>query len=545
MAQVNPIVGNFIYNTKKILDFSEKAKQLDARVIIFPELVVTGYPPEDLLLKPRFIEKNQDAIQKLCSELPKDISVILGFVHTDSFGKRYNAAGVIEDRKVQAVYHKRALPNYSVFDEKRYFEMGKDVLIYSKENWQIGITICEDVWQESRVIDAVFEQGANLLINISASPFYINKFAERLTRMQDIAVSSGCPVFYTNLVGGQDELIFDGQSFAVDGRGQLLAQAKRFQEDLVIVDVQKQHQTKPVTNKINYRSFTTIEQPYPPGEVYEALVCGLKDYVVKNNFKEVILGLSGGIDSALVAAIACDALGKEKVHSIFMPSRFSSKESLDDAEAVAKNLGMSFKIISIEPLFEKYLAILTPFFKGKARDLTEENIQARIRGNILMAMSNKFGYLVLITGNKSEMSVGYCTLYGDMAGGLAVIKDISKTLVYQLCRWRNQKNQVIPERIFTKEPTAELRENQKDSDSIPPYDVLDPILKAYVEEGATLDDLLKRGLDKTIVEKIVRLVDLNEYKRRQGPPGLKVTRLAFGKDWRFPITNHFSKNFEK
>lgn len=534
LAQMNPIVGNFEKNYQKINSWIQKAKHQKVDLIIFPEMALLGYPPEDLLLKPGFIRENRNWMHALIQDVG-DISVVVGFVDQIE-GRLYNAAGFIHDHQLKEIYHKQRLPNYGVFDEKRYFSSGqKNQYIQIKEKTFL-LTICEDVWDIEYLENQYIQDGSphiDGILNLSASPYQIHKINDRYHMLQQVAIKFQAPIFYVNIVGGQDEIIFDGQSMVVNAKGEIVFKAKSFDEDLTVIQLETIDQRE---------IFSLASNKKPLEEIYQALVCGLKNYVIKNGFKEVILGLSGGVDSALVAVLAKDALGSDSVHTLFMPSRFSSNESFEDAQQLSEMLKVHFDVIEIEPMFQPYLKSLDPFFKDTPMNTTEENLQARIRGDIVMAFSNKFGYLVLVTGNKSEMSVGYCTLYGDMAGGLAVIKDVNKTLVYELCRYRNTlADHPIPERILTKEPTAELRDNQKDTDSLPPYDLLDPILKAYVEEGATLDDLLQMDYDPDVVRKIVRLVDLNEYKRRQGPPGLKITPRAFGKDWRFPITNHFSK----
>jgi NAD+ synthase (glutamine-hydrolysing) len=523
LSQINTTVGDIDGNIKKIIYFTEKAKKFNLDLIIFPELATTGYPPEDLLLKPKFIEENIRALSEIIKNT-ENIAVILGFVDKYS-DKIYNAAGLIQNKNLLGVYHKILLPNYGVFDEKRYFEEGKEPKVFEIFDKKIAINICEDIWDENGPGKYQSEQNVDLMINISASPYHKGKCKEREKMLAKRAKKYRTKLFYCNLVGGQDELVFDGASLIFDKNGKLVARAKQFEEDLLIYEEETKCRIE--------RNLDEYE------EIYRALVLGIRDYVLKNNFKKVVIGLSGGIDSSLTATIAVDALGRENVIGVFMPSKYNSEQSKIDAETLAKNLDIKFITIPIDSILKTYLISLDKEFIGTRKDITEENLQARIRGNILMALSNKFGYLVLTTGNKSEMACGYATLYGDMAGGFAPLKDVPKTLVYKVAEWRNEKNKVIPENIFTKAPTAELRENQKDEDTLPPYNLLDKILHYYIEEDRSIDEIISFGFDKEIVLKVINMVDSAEYKRRQAPPGIKITHKAFGKDRRMPITNKF------
>jgi NAD+ synthase (glutamine-hydrolysing) len=566
IAQINPTVGDLSGNVKKIISHIGGAKKLGANIVAFPELAVTGYPPEDLLLKPHFIQDNIDALDKI-KEASKDIIVIAGFV--DRNEGIYNAAAVISGGKLADVYHKKHLPNYGVFDEYRYFKPGKKYPVYDIGGTDIGVNVCEDIWTEKGPAKVQALSGAEVIININASPYHVGKvfFRENLVRKR--AMECKASIVYVNMVGGQDELVFDGGSFAVNDKGDILVRGKQFSEELIAVDIDVQGKKKdlPQRNKRALRTImrtgelvenikiastltrkqkTALRKKKPvqrsdSEEVYEALLLGTRDYVRKNGFKGVVIGISGGVDSALVTTIAVDALGRENVHGLFMPSKYTSKESREDSHSHAKNLGIKITTIPIDGIFKSYLKIISQHFIGLKTDITEENLQARIRGNILMAFSNKFSWLVLTTGNKSEMSVGYATLYGDMAGGFAVIKDVPKTMVYKLCEWRNTKagKKLIPERILWKEPTAELRPDQKDTDALPPYPLLDPILKAYVEEDKSFDEIMKMGCEVECAQRVISMIDHAEYKRRQAPPGIKITPKAFGKDRRFPITNRY------
>ena len=568
LGQINVSVGDIEGNLKKIVKYIIAAKKSGVDIICFPELAITGYPPEDLLLKPSFIEANLKALDEV-RKATDSITVIAGFA--DKNQDIYNSAAIIHNKVLIDVYHKCYLPNYSVFDENRYFQAGVRVPVYRLGDFVFGVNICEDIWYPG---DPTRKQAllgdAQIILNISSSPYYASKVQARermlLTRASDYSVVIG----FCNLVGGQDELIFDGHSVIIDERGEVLARASGFEEELLIADVNVQRVFPsrlhdPRRRKEKYvirledkdvgvfklevgdlsRNSRPTVTPKVAGfmefeeEVFQALVMGTRDYVKKNRFAKVVIGLSGGVDSSLVSAIAVEALGKENVVGVSMPSRYSSKGSKVDAERLSKNLGIELNAIPIEPAFSAYLEMFSGVFAGKGQDVTEENLQARIRGNILMALSNKFGWLVLTTGNKSETSVGYSTLYGDMAGGFSVIKDVPKTLVYGLAEFYNswKGQEIIPKSVISKRPSAELRPNQLDVDSLPSYDVLDPILKAYVEEDLSIEEIVAQGFEQEMVDRIVRMVDLNEYKRRQSPPGIKITPRAFGKDRRFPITN--------
>ncbi len=566
LAQINPTVGDLSENVKKIISGIKRARKLKADIVAFPELAVTGYPPEDLLLKPQFIRDNIEALNKVVAA-SHDINVVVGFV--DQKEGIYNAAGVISHGRLIDVYHKKHLPNYGVFDEYRYFKSGKRYPVYDLGGVCIGVNICEDIWQEQSPAQIQALSGAEVIININASPYHMGKASFRENLVRNLSLECGTIFVYVNTVGGQDELVFDGGSLVIDSNGRLLAKGAQFKEELITVDIE----VTGIKKAVSYRRGRGLKAILQKGEyvekikipsallgdrktvykrrkvrklseqeeVYKALLLGTRDYVCKNGFKGVVIGMSGGVDSALVATIAVDALGKKNVHGLFMPSMYTSKESYEDALGIAKNLDMEIIEVPISGIFKAYLKILTDPFKGMESDITEENLQARIRGNLLMAFSNKFGWLVLTTGNKSEMSVGYATLYGDMAGGFAVIKDVPKTLVYKLCEWRNMKTGKgpIPERVLWKDPTAELKPDQRDTDTLPPYPVLDPILKAYVEEDRSFDEIMKMGCDVVCARKVIGMIDRSEYKRRQAPPGIKITPRAFGKDRRFPITNRY------
>jgi NAD+ synthase (glutamine-hydrolysing) len=570
LAQINHIVGGLEGNSKKVIDYINKAKKSNAEIIAFPEMALTGYPPEDLLLKPEFIDDNLNYLNNLLKHV-NDIIVIVGFV--DRGDDIYNAAAVLQNQKIVGVYHKKFLPNYGVFDEDRYFQAGKEVQIFNFNDVKFGVNICEDIWYPGGPTrDQTLYGGAELIINISSSPYHFGKARSRFQMLSTRAEDNDTIVAYVNTVGGQDELVFDGNSMVFSEDGKLLCKAPSFEECLLMITLhpdkvfskrlhdprrRKERYIIPpdkVINIINLESsvrvkgskfmesgvtnFLDMEE-----EVYTALIIGLKDYVRKNHFEKVVIGISGGIDSALVVAIAVDALGKDNVIGVSMPSKYTSMESKKDAKKLAKNFGIKLFEISIDNLFESFLKNLKPVFKNQSLGITEENIQARIRGSILMSLSNKFGWLVVATGNKSEISVGYCTLYGYMVGGFSVIKDVPKTMVYDLVKYRNKvaKSDIIPESIIKKAPSAELSPNQKDTDSLPPYDVLDPILRAYVENDFSPDEIVSMGYDSETVNKVMKLVDDNEYKRRQAAPGIKITHRAFGKDRRFPITNNFNK----
>jgi NAD+ synthase (glutamine-hydrolysing) len=569
LAQVNTTVGDLDGNAALILRGVAAAREARADLVVFPELTLTGYPPEDLLLRPQFIADNLAALDRVARQV-KGIAAVVGFA--DRQDDIYNAAAFIHGGRVIATQHKTYLPNYGVFDENRYFQAGVRSSTVMLNGITIGCNICEDIWfpeGPTRVQSLVGD--AEVIVNISASPYQRGKLQVREEMLATRAMDNLVVVAYANLIGGQDELVFDGNSLVVDQSGTVIARGRAFEEDLVIADVDvdavsrtRLHDTRRrrerrvlerrgvsvdrVVVSSRYRAMTRRlvhggipASPSPLEEVYRALVLGIGDYTRKNGFGKVVIGLSGGIDSALTAVLAIDAVGTRNVISVFMPSPFSSVESREDAAALARNLGIRLITLPITPIFQAYRTILAPAFKGRRPDTTEENLQARIRGNLLMALSNKYGWLVLTTGNKSEMSVGYTTLYGDMAGGFAAIKDVPKTLVYELARWRNgrEADPLIPKRVFTRPPTAELCPNQKDQDSLPPYEVLDPLVRGYVEEDKSPDDLVAAGFDRRTVQQVVGLVDHSEYKRRQSPPGVKITHRALGKDRRMPITNRY------
>ena len=530
LAQINTTVGDFSGNTALILDYVTWAKKAKADLVVFPELALCGYPPEDLLLKPHFIENNLKAIALLAKKT-QGIMAMVGFVDADAKGNIYNAAAIIENGKISGVYHKKELPNYGVFDEKRYFTAGdsKDGLITIK-GVTVGLSICEDIWVDQSVYARQSKKGAKVLINISSSPYETGKLKKRQELLSRRAKETNTTIVYCNLVGGQDELVFDGASMVVNAQGKTLAQAKQFKEELLLCNLAL---SRPAI----------VPALDESEEIYQALVLGTKDYVSKNGFSKVALGLSGGIDSALVAAIAVDALGAENVTAISMPSRFNAKATRQDARIIANNLGIEFKEIPIVSVQNMYLKLLRKYFKGTAVNIAEENLQARIRGNILMAFSNKFGWLILTTGNKSEMAVGYCTLYGDMSGGFAPLKDIFKTKIYELTRWRNAqgKDAIIPKSVLLRSPTAELKANQTDEQSLGAYEQLDEVLKAYVEQHQSVGAMARDNQKLAYIQKTLNLVDRNEYKRRQAPPGIKITARAFGRDWRLPITNKYKE----
>ncbi len=570
LSQVNMSVGDISGNLKRIINSIKKAKLKQADIVCFPELAITGYPPEDLLLKPKFIEDNIKALEEI-KKHTDGIVAIVGFV--DRKEDIFNAAAIIQNKEIVDVYHKSYLPNYGVFDENRYFQMGSRIPVYKMGDLTFGVNICEDIWYPGDPIKSqVLLGNAQLIINLSSSPYYSGKPEIREKMITTRARDYNSLIAFCNLVGGQDELVFDGSSFVTDENGEILVRSSSFEEDLIFCDLNtdkvfRSRLHDPKTRKKKYKmSFdenkvetivlenikkkkktklkpSTNKRLDRNSELLSALVMGTKDYVKKNGFKKVVLGLSGGIDSSIVAAIATEALGNKNVIGVSMPSMFSSKGSIKDAEILSKNLGIKLYKIGIKESYDEFNKMLSTVFSGLDNDTTEENLQARIRGNILMALSNKFGWLVLTTGNKSELAVGYSTLYGDMAGGFSVIKDVPKTMVYKLSNYYNEMKgkSVIPESVIKKPPSAELRPNQKDTDSLPPYEVLDRILKAYVEEDLSLEDIVALGENKTVVKKIIKMVDLNEYKRRQSPPGIKITSRAFGKDRRFPITNLYKQ----
>ncbi len=599
MAQINPTVGAIGRNSRKILSFIERAARMDCDLVVFPELALTGYPPEDLLLNPRFITDNMKAIADI-SQKVKGITALVGFVDRGRDGELYNGAAILHKGTIAGLCHKIRLPNYGVFDEQRYFKAGDLPTSFTLNGLNVGVGICEDLWFAGGAARLQMLSGAHAIVNLNASPFDSGKLMRREELIGQRVRENKVAIIYNNLVGGQDELIFDGQGMVVDERARVLARGKAFGEDLFVVDLdttglQKARRADKKERELLLKDLTergdlnkvrlirlakedrkkdkvdiprracgvrlVAEQVLPDGrrsvkevnssqgvepereldDTLSALVLGIRDYAKKNGFKRCVIGLSGGIDSALVAVVAAKALGAENVTGVFMPSRYSSEDSREDAELIAKNLCIDYRDISITPTFNSYLQSLERDFKGTQSGVAEENLQARTRGNLIMALSNKFGWLVLTTGNKSEMAVGYATLYGDMAGGFAVIKDVPKLLVYRLSEYINLKagSALIPERIITKAPTAELRPDQCDQDTLPPYEILDPILKAYVEDNQCVSEIVAMGFDKAVVKRIITMVDRSEYKRRQSPPGIKITTRAFGKDRRMPITNGY------
>ena len=546
IAQLNLTVGDMTGNAQKIVAAAQAAYAQGARLVLTPELSICGYPAEDLLLRRSFIAACDDAVKAVAQALAglKGLHVVVGHptggdIRSKSVQvqRRYNAASVLSEGRVLETYAKRELPNYQVFDERRYFTPGQGTCVFQVEGVNVGLLICEDAWFEEPALLAK-ESGAELLVVINASPFHVGKGGERVARMAERARAVGLPLVYAHVVGGQDEVVFDGASFALDADGELVGRAPGFQEDLFPV------QTERVEGRLKLTAHITHERS-PEADLWDALVLGVRDYIGKNGFPGVLLGLSGGIDSALVLAIAVDALGREKVRTVMMPSPYTAEMSWVDARDMAHRLGVRYDEISIVPEFEAFKASLATEFKGLPEDTTEENIQARVRGVFLMALSNKFGSIVLTTGNKSEMATGYCTLYGDMAGGFAVIKDVLKTTVFKLARWRNVHDPYgtgispIPDRIITRPPSAELRPGQVDQDSLPPYEVLDAILERYMEDDQGVDEVIAAGFDPALVQRVARLIRINEYKRRQAPVGIRVTHRSFGKDWRYPITGKF------
>jgi NAD+ synthase (glutamine-hydrolysing) len=575
------VVGDLDGNFRKIKGWLREARKAKADLVAFPELAVTGYPPEDLLLKPRFVHENRRTLQEVSREC-RGIAAVVGYVAQGEVyeskadhpmvlpaGRHglYNAAAVIADQRLIATYAKLYLPNYGVFDESRYFHPGRRATVIVLNGTSVGINVCEDIWLPEGPTRAQAAAGAEVIVNINASPFHVGKGRAREQMLATRAQDNGVVISYTNTVGGQDELVFDGNSLVIDQYGEILLRGKAFEEDLLICDlnmapvararlghgrkkwlaasslpVQRIVLSHRYVPKTRSRLVPTHVSPLDPlEEVYRALMLGVRDYVQKNGFTRVVIGLSGGIDSALTAVIAADALGSANVVGLFMPSPYTSRESREDVKELVGRLGIQLRTISITGIFRSQLRALASMFEGRRPDETEENLQARIRGTLLMALSNKFGYLVLTTGNKSEMSVGYATLYGDMAGGFAVIKDVPKTMVYDLARLRNRmgRNAIIPKRILDKPPSAELKPDQRDEDSLPPYSVLDPILKAYVEEDRSIEEIIDMGFDRKTVARIITMVDRSEYKRRQAPIGIKITHRAFGKDRRMPITNGY------
>jgi NAD+ synthase (glutamine-hydrolysing) len=559
-AQLNVVVGDLEGNAARIIEAYDEAEAAGCDLVVFPELTVTGYPPEDLLLRPAFVAQAAEMLDKIAARTARAAAVI-GYPELDR--DLHNAAAVCANGRVYGTYRKRLLPNYAVFDEQRYFVAPREPLpLFDIAGVKVGVSICEDAWSPTGPILAEADGGAQLIVNLNASPYYAQRLAERESMLATRAADASVPIVYANLVGGQDELVFDGASLVFDEHGVLVARAKQFERDLLVVDVDVRAGSRTRARDARGRveslplpethvSDRRPEQPRiaarveptlaPVHEVYAALVLGTRDYVRKNGFSDVLVGLSGGIDSALVAAIAVDALGAEHVAGVLMPSRYSSDHSISDALALVANLGIRSYTVPIEPAHAAFESMLAPLFEGTGSGLAEENVQARVRGNVLMTISNKFGWMVLTTGNKSEMATGYATLYGDMAGGFAVIKDVPKTLVYALCDDLNERSgrAVIPQSVIDKPPSAELAPGQLDSDSLPPYDVLDPIIEGYVEDDLSVGELVTRGHDPELAGRVARMVDRNEYKRRQAAPGVRVSPKAFGKDRRLPITNRW------
>ena len=562
VAQLNFVVGDLAGNAQKIVDAARSSYATGCRLLLTPELSICGYAAEDLFLRPAFITECNDAVKTVARELAglKNMIVVVGHPHGVSEGgsadggdakglrtksvavpDRHNAASVISEGRVLATYAKRELPNYQVFDERRYFTPGKGVCVFDagegESRLKVGLLICEDAWFEEPARLAK-EAGAELLAVINASPFHVGKGGEREATMRTRVLATGLPMVYAHLVGGQDEVVFEGHSFALNVDGSVAGRAPSFEENMFVAHVEYTHSAIQIKARI-------APERTQDADLWDALVLGVRDYIRKNGFPGVLLGLSGGIDSALVLAVAVDALGKDKVRTLMMPSPYTADISWIDAREMARRMDVRYDEISIQPEFEAFKASLAGEFKGQAEDTTEENIQARIRGTLLMALSNKFGSIVLTTGNKSELATGYCTLYGDMAGGFAVIKDLAKTTVFRLARWRNLHDpygtglEPIPERIITRPPSAELRPDQKDQDSLPPYEVLDAILERYMENDQSTEDIIAAGFSRAEVEKVTRLIKVNEYKRRQAPVGIRVTHRSFGKDWRYPITSKF------
>ena len=569
LAQINTTVGDIPGNTAKILDYLDRARQAHADLVAFPELAITGYPPEDLVLRPAFLKDNLAAMERVVAA-SQGIAVLVGFVSVDP--DTANAAALGYGGKLVDIYQKMYLPNYGVFDEDRYFMRGNTCPVYTINGVKVGVGICEDVWYSVGPIAVQRDAGAEVIVNINGSPFHAGKRFQRESMIATRAADNELFVAYLNAVGGQDELVFDGASLIYDSAGDLVKRGPTFQEDLILADldiesVLRTRLRAPRTRKENTAILKeigeskivhvsppgreapptlpvdeAIDPPGPVEEVYQALVVGTRDYLTKSGFQKVLVGLSGGIDSALTAAIAADALGHKNVVGVSMPSRYSSEGSITDAKELARALDIDLWVVPIGPAHVAFADMLEPYFRDTQPNTAEENVQARIRGNILMTISNKFGWMVLTTGNKSEMAMGYATLYGDMAGGFAVIKDVPKTLVYELCEWRNQNGKphaVIPQAIINKPPSAELKEDQLDQDTLPTYDLLDPVVKAYVEQDSSYEEMVAMGFDPAIVAQVISYADRNEYKRRQSPPGVKITPRAFGKDRRLPIVNRY------
>ena len=569
LAQINPTVGDIPGNTAKILDYLERARQAQADLVAFPEMSICGYPPEDLLFKTPFLQDNVAAMQQVVAA-SQGIAVVVGYVHVGT--DISNAAALGYDGELIDTYHKMYLPNYGVFDEDRYFRRGDTCPVYTINGVRVGVNICEDIWYPVGPIAVQRDAGAELIVNINASPFHAGKRVHREKMIATRAADNELFVAYVNTVGGQDELVFDGASLVYDMNGEIVARGPAFQEDLVVVDLdieavlrsrlrdpRPRKESPTILKEIGTANPVWVSDSHARNgprpkvsplarcmdeveEVYQALVMGTADYLGKTGFSKALVGLSGGIDSALTATVAVDALGRENVLAVSMPSRYSSEGSISDAAELADSLGIDLWMAPIEPAHLAFTEMMKPYFRDTAPNVAEENVQARIRGNILMTISNKFGWMVLTTGNKSEMAMGYATLYGDMAGGFAVLKDVPKTLVYRLCEWRNQHGEphpVIPRAIIDKPPSAELKEGQMDQDTLPPYEELDPVIKAYVEEDRSRQEMVDMGFDPHVVSQVIAAVDRNEYKRRQAPPGVKITPRAFGKDWRLPIVNRY------
>lgn len=528
LAQFSPHIGNIEANVQKMIEQANQAKKQNADIIVFPELSTVGYPAEDLLLRPSISKRTAQAFEQL--HTVKDIVMVFGFVNTTEDGQRYNSAAVMKDGQVLGVYNKQNLPNYSVFDEKRYFNEGHQHLVFEYLGHKFGVLICEDVWS-LQTVQQLAQLNVESVLVLNASPYEVGKPQHRIATLQELARQINIHLVYINQVGGQDDLIFDGSSFVINNTGDVVLRAESYKEQVCFIDYE-------IENKA-YKAVTTAPALDTMAEIYQALVMATRDYVERSGFPGVILGLSGGIDSALTLAIAVDAIGAEKVQAVMMPYTYTSQISVEDAAEQAKRMGVTFGIAEIHPIVNSFMQTLFPFFGNSPTDTTEENLQARARGTLLMGLSNKFGNLVLSTGNKSELSVGYCTLYGDMVGGFAVLKDVYKTIVFELAKYRNSLSEtpVIPERVITRPPSAELRPDQKDQDSLPAYDVLDAILYAYIEEDQSQDDIIAKGFDKDVVEKIIKLVDHNEYKRRQGAIGPRITSRAFSRERRYPIVN--------
>jgi NAD+ synthase (glutamine-hydrolysing) len=526
VAQINPVVGDMAGNIRLILGSADAARRLDADLLLTPELVLTGYPPEDLLLRDGFYRATEHALGELAGKLA-GMPAVIGHPHMQA-GRHYNAASLLRGGRVETTYFKHHLPNSEVFDEERYFSAGDAACVFELDGVRFGINICEDVWQPGPAGRAR-EAGAQVLLVPNGSPYHLNKQSTRYDVVRARIAETGLPVVFCNIVGGQDELVFDGASFVMDAAGTITQQFAKFEETVALVSFDG---AKPVPGAVA----PTLSME---AEVYKALCVGVRDYLGKNGFPGAILGLSGGVDSALTLAIACDALGADKVRALMMPSQYTADISWLDSRDMVQRLGVRYDEIAIRPVYDAFTKALAEEFKGLKADTTEENLQARIRGTLLMALSNKYGSIVLTTGNKSEMAVGYSTLYGDMAGGFAVIKDIAKTLVYQLARYRNTVSEVIPERILTRAPSAELRPDQTDQDSLPEYEVLDAIMEAYTEHNLSSAEIIARGYAAADVNKVVRLIRMSEYKRRQSPVGIRITPRAFGRDWRYPITSRF------